>query len=128
MQVSILAIMSDERSPAFPDVPTLKESGVDWSNSYAWRCDAHIVIAGTLGFRELPGQQFGSAFFPRIVDAMAIFAGDIPGTLLRIGRSAAYVEDSYAMTKIGKAKLGEVRDIQRHSITSLWALGCVNRH
>ena len=37
--------------------------------------------------------------------AMAIFAGDIPGTLLRIPgtpASAAYVEDSYAMTKIGK--------------------------
>ena len=30
-EVKILAIMSDERSPAFPDVPTLKESGLDWS-------------------------------------------------------------------------------------------------
>ena len=30
-EVRILAIMSDDRSPAFPDVPTLKESGVDWS-------------------------------------------------------------------------------------------------
>lgn len=30
-EVKILAIMSDERSPAFPDVPTLKESGVDWA-------------------------------------------------------------------------------------------------
>jgi tripartite-type tricarboxylate transporter receptor subunit TctC len=30
-EVRILAVMSDERSPAFPDVPTLKESGVDWS-------------------------------------------------------------------------------------------------
>ena len=30
-EVRILAIMSDERSPAFPDVPTLKENGVDWS-------------------------------------------------------------------------------------------------
>lgn len=30
-EVKILGIMSDERSPAFPDVPTLKESGVDWS-------------------------------------------------------------------------------------------------
>ena len=30
-EVKILAIMSDERSPAFPDVPTVKESGVDWS-------------------------------------------------------------------------------------------------
>ncbi|MEM8569669.1 MAG: tripartite tricarboxylate transporter substrate binding protein [Pseudomonadota bacterium] len=30
-EVKILGIMSDERSPAFPDIPTLKESGVDWS-------------------------------------------------------------------------------------------------
>jgi len=30
-EVKILGIMSDERSPAFPDVPTLKESGIDWS-------------------------------------------------------------------------------------------------
>ncbi|MFV0334558.1 MAG: Bug family tripartite tricarboxylate transporter substrate binding protein [Tropicimonas sp.] len=30
-EVKILAVMSDERSPAFPDVPTLKESGLDFS-------------------------------------------------------------------------------------------------
>lgn len=30
-EVKILGIMSDERSPAFPDVPTLKENGIDWS-------------------------------------------------------------------------------------------------
>lgn len=30
-EVKILGIMSDERSPAFPDVPTLKEGGIDWS-------------------------------------------------------------------------------------------------
>ena len=33
------------------------------------------VIAGTLGFRELPGQQFGSAFFPRIVGSALILTG-----------------------------------------------------
>lgn len=32
-EVKILAVMADERSPAFPDVPTLKESGTDWSMS-----------------------------------------------------------------------------------------------
>lgn len=40
--------------------------------------------------------------------AMAITAGDIPGTLLRIPgtpASAAYVEDAYGMTKRGKASL-----------------------
>ncbi|MFK7966694.1 MAG: Bug family tripartite tricarboxylate transporter substrate binding protein [Burkholderiaceae bacterium] len=30
-KVKVLAIMSEERSPAFPDVPTLKESGVDFA-------------------------------------------------------------------------------------------------
>ena len=32
-EVRILAIMSDERSDAFPDVPTLKEQGIDFSLS-----------------------------------------------------------------------------------------------
>ncbi|WP_428929214.1 tripartite tricarboxylate transporter substrate binding protein [Marinibacterium sp. SX1] len=32
-EVKILAVMADDRSPAFPDVPTLKESGTDWSMS-----------------------------------------------------------------------------------------------
>ena len=42
------------------------------------------------------------------VSAMAIFAGDIPATLLRIPGtpgSAAYVDDAFAMTKQGKAEL-----------------------
>ncbi|MEM7370181.1 MAG: tripartite tricarboxylate transporter substrate binding protein [Bacteroidota bacterium] len=30
-QVRVLAVMSEERLAAFPDVPTLKEQGVDWS-------------------------------------------------------------------------------------------------
>lgn len=30
-QVKTLAVMSDERLPEFPDVPTLKEYGLDWS-------------------------------------------------------------------------------------------------
>ncbi|TWG63570.1 tripartite tricarboxylate transporter permease [Aminobacter sp. J44] len=41
--------------------------------------------------------------------AMAIFAGDIPGALLRIPgtpASAAYVEDTYRLTQKGKAELG----------------------
>ncbi|GHS87507.1 C4-dicarboxylate ABC transporter permease [Synergistales bacterium] len=40
------------------------------------------------------------------MEAMAIFAGDIPATLIRIPgtpSSAAYVEDSYALTKQGQA-------------------------
>ncbi len=40
--------------------------------------------------------------------AMAIFAGDIPGALMRIPgtpASAAYVDDAYAMTKKGQAEL-----------------------
>jgi putative tricarboxylic transport membrane protein len=38
-------------------------------------CGGLAVIAGTLGFRELPGQQFGSAFFPRIVGSALILTG-----------------------------------------------------
>lgn len=33
------------------------------------------VISGTFGFRELPGQQFGSAFFPRIIGGALILVG-----------------------------------------------------
>ena len=39
---------------------------------------------------------------------MAIFAGDIPGTLLRIPgtpASAAYTEEAYAMTRKGQGEL-----------------------
>jgi len=35
-RVRPLAIMADKRDPKFPDVPTLKEKGVDWSLA-AWR-------------------------------------------------------------------------------------------
>jgi TctA family transporter len=42
------------------------------------------------------------------MEAMAIFAGDIPGALIRMPgtpASAAYTEDSYALTKQGRAEL-----------------------
>ncbi|MGF7177255.1 Bug family tripartite tricarboxylate transporter substrate binding protein [Azospirillum doebereinerae] len=35
-KLRILAVLADERSPAFPDVPTVKEKGVDLS-VYTWR-------------------------------------------------------------------------------------------
>lgn len=35
-QLRMLAVMSEERHPDFPDVPTAKESGVDWI-AVAWR-------------------------------------------------------------------------------------------
>ncbi|MCI0526239.1 MAG: tripartite tricarboxylate transporter substrate binding protein, partial [Nitrospira sp.] len=35
-KVKALAIMSETRNPAFPDVPTLKEQGIDWAVG-AWR-------------------------------------------------------------------------------------------
>ena len=35
-QLRMLAVMSEERHPDFPDVPTVKESGVDWI-AVAWR-------------------------------------------------------------------------------------------
>ncbi|HEY8541959.1 MAG TPA: tripartite tricarboxylate transporter substrate-binding protein, partial [Pseudothermotoga sp.] len=35
-QVRALAIMADERDPRFPDVPTLKELGINWSAG-TWR-------------------------------------------------------------------------------------------
>ena len=44
--------------------------------------------------------------------AMAIFAGDIPGALLRIPgtpASAAYTDEAYAMTRKGQAETGARR-------------------
>ncbi|MEM7386845.1 MAG: tripartite tricarboxylate transporter substrate binding protein, partial [Verrucomicrobiota bacterium] len=35
-QLKVLAVMNDERIPEYPDFPTLKESGVDWS-AVGWR-------------------------------------------------------------------------------------------
>lgn len=32
-----LAVMSTERNPAYPDVPTLKEAGLDWEGLATWR-------------------------------------------------------------------------------------------
>lgn len=45
-RVKALAIMADERDPKFPDVPTLKEQGVDYTVS-AWR-----GVAGPEGMPE----------------------------------------------------------------------------
>jgi tripartite-type tricarboxylate transporter receptor subunit TctC len=45
-RVKSLAVMSEERNPAFPDVPTLKEAtGLDWTVA-AWR--------GIAGPKDLP--------------------------------------------------------------------------
>ncbi|WP_428929213.1 tripartite tricarboxylate transporter TctB family protein [Marinibacterium sp. SX1] len=49
------------------------------------------VIIGTLGFREIPGQQFGSAFFPRLLGGALILCGiafavtGARGQLVRVG-------------------------------------------
>ncbi|MEM8569670.1 MAG: tripartite tricarboxylate transporter TctB family protein [Pseudomonadota bacterium] len=36
---------------------------------------AAAIVAGTFGFREIPGQQFGSAFFPRITAGALALTG-----------------------------------------------------
>mgnify|MGYP002630439021 FL=1 len=47
------------------------------------------ILAGTLEFREIPGQQFGSAFFPRIIGVAMMCCGAVmalrgaPGVLFR---------------------------------------------
>jgi len=46
-KVKSLAVMAEERNPVFPDVPTLKEEGVDWTLG-AWR---GIAGQGTGGDR-----------------------------------------------------------------------------
>jgi|Deesub1362A_J573_1020465.scaffolds.fasta_scaffold02785_5 tripartite-type tricarboxylate transporter receptor subunit TctC len=36
-KVKALAVMAPERNPAYPDVPTLREAGIDWDGMGAWR-------------------------------------------------------------------------------------------
>ncbi len=56
-QVRTLAVMANERNPEFPDVPTLKESGVDWTMG-AWR--------GIVGPKGMPEEAVN-----RLEDAIA---------------------------------------------------------
>lgn len=62
------------------------------------------IISGTFGFREVPGQQFGSGFFPRIVGGAAILTGLIqiliatPAPALRI---APELRSRDALLKLG---------------------------
>lgn len=43
------------------------------------------VIGGTFGFRDIPGQQFGSSFFPRILGVALILTGIIQIIVARGG-------------------------------------------
>ena len=43
------------------------------------------VISGTFGFRDIPGQQFGSEFFPRIIGVAIIGVGILQVLLARSG-------------------------------------------
>ncbi len=57
------------------------------------------------------------------MSAMAIFAGDIPATLVRIPgtpSSAAYTEDAYELTKQGKAELALGTSVMASSIGGLF--------
>lgn len=62
------------------------------------------IICGTFGFREIPGQQFGSGFFPRIVGGVVIFVGVVqiliatPAPLVQIGEE---LRSRDALLKLG---------------------------
>ncbi|MAZ82995.1 MAG: hypothetical protein CME90_05210 [Hoeflea sp.] len=49
------------------------------------------IYAGTFGFRSIPGQQYGSAFFPRVLAIVLVIAGvlmlftAVRGKLVTIG-------------------------------------------
>lgn len=105
-EVKILGMMSDERSPAFPDVPTLKESGVDWSMANWFSLCAPAGLADDVKSKiEAAAQQaHGSA---EVQDALAqrgitpLFDG--PETFSAY--AASYSNDAAALlTDLGLAK------------------------
>ncbi|ETA51167.1 tripartite tricarboxylate transporter substrate binding protein [Ponticoccus alexandrii] len=101
-EVRILGIMSDERSPAFPDVPTLKESGVDFSISNwfslcapaglpedviakiaaaAEEAHATSTVQDSLAQRGITPYFDGSAAFQTFAEGFADEAGELLGDL-----------------------------------------------
>lgn len=61
-QVRVLAVMSDDRLEAFPDVPTLKEVGIDWSLG-GW-----VGIGGPAGLPEEVRLAFSKAIDAAVRD------------------------------------------------------------
>ncbi|MBM3999944.1 MAG: tripartite tricarboxylate transporter substrate binding protein [Planctomycetes bacterium] len=68
----VLAVMSDERVPQFPDVPTARESGIDWTAT-GWR--------GLAAPRNMP---------PEIVDRLRAACGAVAASPVH----QAFMEDS----------------------------------
>ena len=58
------------------------------------------VIIGTLGFREIPGQQFGSAFFPRLLGGALILCGIATSLPLAAFAAQAALGGVALMTKV----------------------------
>ena len=99
-----LAVMSDERQPGFPNVPTLKESGINWS-SEAWRgitvpkgTPPEIVrmlreraqqIARSDAYREFMSRN-GFGIVIRVGDEFARYAAEQDRTWQTIIRASGY--------------------------------------
>ena len=87
-----LAVMSDDRNPAFPNVPTLKEEGIDWSGG-TWR--GFAVPVGTpaevkQGLIEAGERIANSDRFRRFMDDAGF------GIRIRLGEDyARFVEEEH---------------------------------
>ena len=84
----VLAVVGEERLASFPDVPTLKELGVDMGATFA-------VIRGFVGPKDMPAE------------AVAYYAG----VLEKVTQSKRWQDfaksSDFANTKVGPAAMGD---------------------
>jgi tripartite-type tricarboxylate transporter receptor subunit TctC len=76
-EVKTLAVMSNERLPNFPAVPTLKESGIDWESS-GW-----VSVCAPKGLPENIKQKLEAAIKATMMDQEFISALSASGSNIR---------------------------------------------
>ena len=85
-QVKTLAVMADERLAKFPNVPTLKESGVDWQSS-GW-----VSVCAPKGLEPLVKQKLEAAIKAAMDDPEFINALTSAGSNIRPMQGDALME------------------------------------
>lgn len=78
-KLKVLAIAAERRSPRFPDVPTLRESGVDISGAAWWGL---VVRRGTPSDRtkKLEQESIAAARNPELIERMSKIGIDMVGS------------------------------------------------
>jgi tripartite-type tricarboxylate transporter receptor subunit TctC len=85
-QVKTLAVMADERLAKFPNVPTLKESGIDWQSS-GW-----VSVCAPKGLEPVVKQKLETAIKAAMEDPEFINALTSAGSNIRPMQGTALME------------------------------------